>query len=125
MKTGSETVAGHKCDVYKTKTVTVCVMPQAPGVMLRWASPKNGVDMVARKVTLNGPIPPAVTVLPEGLKWRKKAVDDADFMAQFAVRYLATPEATTGFAPCRPTFRALTRLRRKRRPLKTGDQRGR
>ena len=116
-KVGSETVAGHKCDVYKAKKVTVCVMPQAPGVMLKWASEENGVDMVARKVTLNGPIPPAASVLPKGLKWRKKAVDDADFinnvwmlkkqtdpeavppatLAQFAVRYLATPEATAEF----------------------------
>jgi len=121
-KTGSETVAGHKCDVYKAKTVTVCVMPQAPGVMLKWASKENGVDMVARKVTLNGPIPPPASVLPKGLKWRKKAVDDADFIsnvwalkkqtdpeavpaaaqAQFAVRYLATPEATTELRAMQP-----------------------
>ncbi|MEA2725045.1 MAG: hypothetical protein QOH59_2816 [Gemmatimonadales bacterium] len=121
-KLGSETVAGHKCDVYKDRKVTMCVMPQAPGVILKWASEENGLDMVARKVTLNGPIPPAASVLPKGLKWRKKAVDDADFitnvwmlkkqtdpegvppatLAQFTVRYLATPEATAEFRAMQP-----------------------
>lgn len=114
-KVGSETVAGHKCDVYKTKEATVCVMPQAPGVMPRWANEKNGVNLMARKVTLNGPIPSALGVLPKGLKWTKKSYDDADFVtnlwalkkqtdpegvppatvAQFAVRCLASAEATS------------------------------
>lgn len=73
--------------------------------------------MVAKKITLNGPIPPAASVLPKGVVWKKKAFDDADFVndvwafkkqtdpasvppatvAQFAVHYLATPEATTEF----------------------------
>lgn len=114
-KVGSETVLGHKCDVYKTKNSTACVMPQAPGVMLRWTNEKDGVNMVAKKVTLNGPIPPALSLLPKGLKWKKKSVDDADFLmnvwtlkkqtdpegvppatvAQFTVRYLASAAATS------------------------------
>jgi hypothetical protein len=114
-KAGSETVAGHKCDVYKTKKATACVLPQAPGVMLRWANNEDKVNLVAKKVTINGPIPPALSVLPKGLKWKPKEADDADFLmnvwalkkqaepegvspaavTKFAVGYLASAEATT------------------------------
>lgn len=114
-KVGAEAVAGHKCDVYKTKKATACVLPQAPGVMLRWADDKQGVNVVAKKVTLNGPIPPALSVLPKGVQWEQKSFDDADFVmnvwalkkqtdpegvspasvAQFAVRYLASAAATS------------------------------
>jgi hypothetical protein len=112
-KSGSETVAGHKCDVYKSDNVTACVLPQAPMVMLRWANEKDGVNMVAKKVTINGPIPPATGVLPKGVSWKKKPYDDADFvmevwglkkqtdpttvspaaLTKFAVGYLASPGA--------------------------------
>ena len=70
--------------------------------------------MVAKKVTLNGPIPPAMSVMPKGVQWTKKPADDADFMmnvwalkkqtdpetepaatvAKFAVGYLASAAAT-------------------------------
>jgi hypothetical protein len=112
-KAGSETVAGYKCDVYKSEKSSACVLPQAPAVMLRWNSEKDGVNLVAKKVTLNGPIPPALSVLPKGISWKKKPYDDADFvmniwalkkqsdpaavppstLTQFAVRYLASPQA--------------------------------
>jgi hypothetical protein len=114
-KVGSETVVGHKCDVYKTRKATACVLPQAPGVMLRWADDKQGVNVVAKKVTLNAPIPPVLSVLPKGVQWEQKSFDDADFVmnvwsfkkqtdpegvppasvAQFAVRYLASVAATS------------------------------
>jgi hypothetical protein len=110
-KVGSETVAGHKCDVYKRKGFTACVVPQAPMVMLRWSDEKQGISLVAKKVTLNGPIPTLASLRPKGLKWQKKPYDDADFilgiwtlkkqtdpsavpgatLAQFAVKYLASP----------------------------------
>jgi hypothetical protein len=113
-KTGSETIAGHKCDVYKRGRVTACVMPRAPLVMLRWSNEKDGVSMVARKVTLNGTVPPAASVLPKGVQWKKTPYDDADFilevwalkkqsdpeavpagqLTKFAVGYLASPAAT-------------------------------
>ncbi len=113
-KMGSETIAGHKCDVYKVKKSTACVVPGAPAVFLRWTSQEQGTDMVAKKVTLNGPIPPALSLLPKGVQWTKKPVDDADFMlnvwslkkqtdpeteppanvAKFTVGYLASPAAT-------------------------------
>jgi hypothetical protein len=113
-KTGSETIGGHKCDVYKHGKVTACVMPQAPMVMLRWNDENQGLNMVARKITLNGPVPPAASVLPKGVKWTKKAYDDADFilgiwtlkkqtdpeavpaaqLAKFGVGYLASAAAT-------------------------------
>jgi hypothetical protein len=112
-KAGSETIAGYRCDVYKTEKTSACVLPQAPAVMLRWNSEKDGVNLIARKVTLNGPIPPALAVLPKGISWKKKPYADADFimniwalkkqsdpaavtpatLTQFAVRYLASPEA--------------------------------
>jgi hypothetical protein len=113
-KTGSETIGGHKCDVYKRGEVTACVVPNAPMVMLRWSNPRDGVSMTAKKVTLNGAIPPTASVLPKGVKWRKKPYDDADFilgvwamkkqsdpetapaaqLAKFGVSYLASAAAT-------------------------------
>ena len=113
-RTGSETIAGHKCDVYKAKESTACVMPGAPMVMLRWVDPSQGMTMVAKKVTLNGPMPPAMGVLPKGVRWKKTEPKDADFitdvwslknqtsdpsnvaaatMAKDAVRYLASAQA--------------------------------
>jgi hypothetical protein len=113
-KGGSETILGHKCDVYRTRTTTACVVPNAPMVMLRWQDAKQGVNAVARKVTLNSPIPPPLGLLPKGVKWTKKPADDADFignvwslkkqsdpeavapaaLTQFAVGYLSSPQAT-------------------------------
>ncbi len=113
-KTGSETIGGHKCDVYKRGHVTACVIPNAPMVMLRWSNAKDGMTMMAKKVTLNRAIPPAASVLPKGVKWRKKSYDDADFilgvwtlkkqsdpesvpagqLAKFGVSYLASAAAT-------------------------------
>ena len=112
-KTGTETIAGHKCDVYRWKKNNACVMPGAPMVMLRWVDAKQGMTLQAKKVTLNGPLPPALGVLPKGVKWTKSEPDDADFItniwslkkqsepgatppaaiAQYVVRYLATPQA--------------------------------
>jgi hypothetical protein len=113
-KSGTETIAGHKCDVYRRGNSSACVIPQAPMVMLRWQDGKQGLNLVAKKVTLNGPLPPAMAALPKGVSWKKKGADDADFISnvwalkkqsdpetvapatltQFAVRYLASPEAT-------------------------------
>jgi hypothetical protein len=112
-KTGAETVAGQRCDVYRRGDTVACVLPQAPGVPLKWTD-KQGNTIVARKVTLNGPIPPAASVLPKGVKW--KPDDDyegGDFamglwehkhpdaterptpaqVAGFAVKYLASAQA--------------------------------
>jgi hypothetical protein len=113
-KVGSATVAGHKCDLYKREGKTACVVPGAPMVMLRWVDPKDGTTLEAKKVTLNGPVPTVASVLPKGVTWRKKPVEDADFilgvwtmkkqtdpaavapalLAKFAVGYLASPAAT-------------------------------
>jgi hypothetical protein len=113
-KVGSETVAGHKCDVYKRKAFTACVMPGAPMVMLKWSDPKQNINLVAKKVTLNGPIPTLASLQPKSVKWKKGSYDDADFilgiwsfkkqsdpeavpaatLAQFAVKYLASPGAS-------------------------------
>ena len=113
-KVGSETVAGHKCDVYKRKTFTACVMPQAPMVMLKWSDQKQNINLVAKKVTLNGPVPTVASVRPKAIQWKKGSYDDADFimgiwtlkkqtdpetvpaatLAQFAVKYLASPGAS-------------------------------
>jgi hypothetical protein len=113
-KTGSETIAGHRCDVYQFGQKTTCVIPGAPLVMLRWTDPKQGLTMVAKKVTLNAPLPAASTILPKGVKWQKEAEpDDADFVtgiwtlkkqseptgvaptaiAKFVINYLASAEA--------------------------------
>jgi hypothetical protein len=113
-KAGSETIAGHKCEVYKTRSSSACVIPRAPMVMLRWQESKQGLNLIAKRVALNGPVPPALAVLPKGVKWVKKGPDDADFinkvwslkkqtdpeqvspatLTRFAVGYLASPQAT-------------------------------
>ncbi len=114
-KTGSETIGGHKCDLYKRATVTACVMPQAPMVVLRWMDEKQGINIVAKKITLNRAIPTAASLLPKAVRWKKQAYDDADFilgmwslkkpdsdpatvpgstLAKFTVGYLASPAAT-------------------------------
>src|SRR5919107_3053556 len=67
-KTGTETIAGHKCDVYQYKKTSACVIPGAPMVMLRWVDPAQKANLVAKKVTLNGPMPPAMGVLPKGVR---------------------------------------------------------
>ena len=96
-KTGSETIGGHKCDVYKRGDVTACVVPNAPMVMLRWSNPEEGVSITAKKVTLNGAIPPAASVLPKGVKWRKKPYDDADFiLGVWTMKKQTDPEAVSG-----------------------------
>ena len=112
-KSGSETIAGHKCDVYRWKKSSACVIPDAPMVMLRWVDTRQGVTLLAKKVSLNGPIPPALGVLPKGVRWKKNPPEDADFitniwslkqqsdpaatspsaMAKYVVRYLASPQA--------------------------------
>jgi hypothetical protein len=112
-KTGTETIAGHKCDVYKTEKATACIIPGAPMVMLRWSNQNEGVDLVAKKVTLNGSVPAATGVLPKGVQWKQQGYEDADFIAgvwemkkqtdpatvapaaltQYVVRYLASPSA--------------------------------
>ena len=114
-KSGTETIAGHKCEVYRTRKSTACVIPNAPMVMLRWQDGNQGLNLVAKKVTLNGPLPPALAALPKGVKWKKTGPDDADFISNvwtlkkqsdpetvspaaltdFAVRYLSSPQATT------------------------------
>jgi hypothetical protein len=114
-KLGSETVGGHKCDLYKREKVTACVMPGAPLVSLRWRDENQGVSMVAKKITFNLPLPPAIVLLPKGVSWKKEPYDDADYimgiwslkkpdsdpetvpgptLAKFAVGYLASPAAT-------------------------------
>ena len=114
-KMGSETIGGHKCDVYKRNKVTACVVPGAPFVVLRWSDEDQGVSMVAKTIKLNGPLPAAIGVLPKGVQWKKEPHDDADFidgvwslkhpdsdpqtvpgptLAKFAVGYLASPAAT-------------------------------
>jgi hypothetical protein len=114
-KMGSETVGGHKCDIYKRDKVTACVVPGAPLVMLRWSDEKQGLSMVAKTIKLNAPLPPAIGLLPKGVQWKKEPHDDADFiegvwslkhpdkdpaavpgatLAKFGVGYLASPAGT-------------------------------
>ena len=111
-KLGSETIGGHKCDVYQREKVTACVVPDAPLVVLRWSDEEQGINMVAKTIKINSPLPAAAGVLPKGVRWKKEPYDDADFilgvwslkhpekdpeaqpgaaLAKFAVGYLASP----------------------------------
>lgn len=115
-KAGSETVAGQRCDVYRTAQAQTCVLPQAPRIFLRSADKEQQVDYVAKHVTLNGPLPPSLSAIPKGIRWEKGDIyDDADFVmaiwtqkkesdptelspatvTRFAIRYLASPQATS------------------------------
>src|SRR4051812_5293040 len=96
-KTGSETIAGHKCDVYRWKKNSACVIPGAPMVMLRWNDPSQNLTLVAKKVTLNGSMPPALGLLPKGVKWTKKAEpEDADFISNvWSLKHQASNPAGT------------------------------
>jgi hypothetical protein len=113
-KKGSETIAGHTCDVYQRGEVTACVLPQAPMVILRWTDGKQGTTAVAKKITLNKPVPTAAAFLPKGIRWKKTGYDHDEFvteiwgrkkqsdpetvppatLAKFAVGYLASPQAS-------------------------------
>lgn len=96
-KVGSETVAGHKCDVYKRKTFTACVMPHAPMVMLKWSDTKQNMNLVAKKVTLNGPIPTVASLRPKAVRWKKTPYDDADFiLALWTFKKESDPSAVPG-----------------------------
>jgi hypothetical protein len=96
-KTGSETVAGHKCDVYQQEHVTACVVPGAPMVMLRWKDEKQGVNIVARKITLNQAIPAAASLLPKAVRWKRQAYADADFI--LGVWSLKKPDSDPATVP--------------------------
>jgi hypothetical protein len=70
-KQGTESIAGHTCDVYGLKKQSACVLPQAPAVPLRSTSEESGgQDLVASRVVLNGTIPTALTTLPKGVRWK-------------------------------------------------------
>jgi hypothetical protein len=112
-KSGSETIAGQKCDVYTSDNISACVVPGAPMVFLRWSDQKQGLTLTAKKVSLNGPLPPTAGLLPKNVQWVKEPADDADYangiwefkkqsdseqvppatLAKFAVGYLASPAA--------------------------------
>jgi hypothetical protein len=114
-KTGSQTIAGHRCDVYRAGKTTTCVLSQAVMIPLSMTD-EQGLTWVATKVTLNGALPPATSVLPKGVRWKKERdFEGGDFaveiwtqkketdptsatpaaIAQFAIRYLASPQAAS------------------------------
>jgi hypothetical protein len=97
-KIGSETIGGHKCDVYKHDKVTACVVPGAPLVALRWNDEKQGLKMVAKTIKLNAPLPASIQALPKGVKWKKEPIDDADFiMGVWSLKHPdQDPEAVPG-----------------------------
>jgi hypothetical protein len=112
-KKGSETIAGHACDVYQRDGVTACVLPQAPMAILRWTDANEGTSLVAKNITLNKPVPPADAMLPKGVGWKKTGYEGDEFalaiwgrkkesdpeavppatLAKFVVGYLASPQA--------------------------------
>lgn len=113
-KIGTETVAGHRCDVYQAGKETACVLPDAPSIPLK-ATDEQGLTWVAKKVSLNRPLPATLTTLPKGIRWKKERdFESGDLaleiwnmkkegadpqeagsaaVARFAVRYLASPQA--------------------------------
>lgn len=109
---GTETIAGQTCQVIRTGDQTVCTLPGSPGIALR--GPVAGLQLVARSVTLNGPVPDALVTVPKGVRWRRvegwdygefatsvwsmtRESDPAEVapatLASEALRWLASPEA--------------------------------
>lgn len=123
-KKGSETIAGHKCDVYQHQKTTICVLPQAPGVILRSSDAESATTMVAKKVTLNGQVPTTASILPKGVRWTNQGYAHEEFapalwghkkqsdpskvppatMAKFAVEFLASPGAAAELKQMDPSM---------------------
>lgn len=113
-KKGSESIGGHTCDVYQTKKGTFCLMHGASGLVLRVNDEEHGYLAIAKKISLNQPVPAPTAVLPKGVRWKKSGYDTDDAfyteiwgrkkqsdpeavppatLAKFAVSYLAGPRA--------------------------------
>jgi hypothetical protein len=114
-KTGSATVAGQSCDVYTAGETSVCVLPQAPAVMLRFRAGQGSYELAATEIRFNVAVPADAFTHPAGKVVQRLTAEDAmaerswaldvyaegndgneppslAALAKFVVRYLSTQE---------------------------------
>ena len=65
-KTGSATVAGQPCDIYTTGETSICVLRQAPAVMLRFRAGGGSYELVASEIRFDVPVPADAFATPRG-----------------------------------------------------------
>jgi hypothetical protein len=115
---GSSTVAGQACDEYDVHGDIVCVLPRAPAVALRMVARGETQALSATKVVLDAAVTPAELRPPVGRRWTREpcgcawleevwfthghenatAAPPLRELARFAVRWLASAEATKELA---------------------------
>jgi hypothetical protein len=75
-QTGSATVAGQPCDIYTTGETSICVLRQAPAVMLRFRAGDGSYELVASEIRFDVPVPADAFATPRG-KVVERLTDDA------------------------------------------------
>jgi hypothetical protein len=104
-KTGSATVAGQTCDVYTTGETSICVLPQAPAVMLRFRAGEGSYELVATEVRFNEPVPADAFAYPRGKAVQRLAAEDVMGERSWALEVYA--EGNDGAEP--PNLAALAK----------------
>jgi hypothetical protein len=104
-KSGTATVAGQSCDVYNAGGGSVCVLSQAPSVMLRFRTGEASHELVATEVRFNVPVPSDAFANPRGKVVQRVAADEAMVDRGWALEVFA--EGNDGAEP--PNLAALAR----------------
>jgi hypothetical protein len=104
-KTGTATVAGQSCDIYNAGGGSVCVLSQAPSVMLRFRTGEASHELVATEVRFNVAVPADAFANPRGKVVQRIATDEAMVDRSWALEVFA--EGNDGAEP--PNLAALAR----------------
>jgi hypothetical protein len=105
-KTGSATIAGQTCDVYATGESSVCVMPRAPSVMLRFRAGEGAHELSATEVRIDGPVPADAFAYPRGKVVHRLGAEEAMGARSWSLDVYA--EGNDGAEP--PSLAALARF---------------
>jgi len=104
-KTGSATIAGQSCDVYTTGETSICVLPQAPAVTLRFRTGQGSYELSAAEVRFNVAVPPDAFAYPRGKAIERLTSADVTGDRSWALEVYA--EGNDGAEP--PTLAALAK----------------
>ena len=105
-KAGSATVAGQACDIYTTGETSICVLRQAPAVMLRFRTGAGSYELVASEIRFDVPVPADAFTAPRGKVVLRLADEDVIRDRSWAVDLYA--ERNDGNEP--PSFAALAKF---------------
>lgn len=105
-KTGTAMVAGQSCDVYVAGETSVCVLPQAPSVMLRFRAGEGSYELQATEVRFNVAIPQDAFGHPRGKVVQRLTAEDAMAQRSWALDMYA--EGNDGNEP--PSLAALAKF---------------